>query len=92
MMISFLKHARTLFVAVIVFAIPAYAIFSLVAGFTRSANVAIAGEDDPIRNGLNIVNRRAYRPQADASKAGQSDVVLLEDFVFTDKTNQSPYN
>jgi hypothetical protein len=92
MMISFLKHARTLFVAAIVLAIPAYAVFSVVSG-TLFATVALADEDDPISNGLNIVHRRANRPLVNASKAGdESDVVLLEDWVFTDKGSQSPYN
>jgi hypothetical protein len=92
MMISFLKHARTLFVAAIVLAIPVYAVFTVASG-TLFATVALADEDDPISNGLKIVNRRTARPQANASKAGgESDVVLLEDWVFTDKGNQSPYN
>ncbi len=93
MMIAIMKHARTLLVTAIVLAIPVYAVYSLAPAMKQSANVAIADEDDPIGNGLSIVHRRAYQPQADASKVGnESDESVLRDFVHTDKGSQSPYN
>ena len=93
MIIAIMKHAQTLLVTAIVLVIPVYALYALTPGLMRSANVALADEDDPIGNGLSIVHRRAYRPYVEASKAGtESDVTLLNDWVFTDKGNQSPYN
>jgi hypothetical protein len=95
MLVTLLKHARTLFAAAMVLAIPAYAIFSMTPGVgARSANVALADEDDPIRNGLNIIARPpAGHPQLDAGKTGgDSDVILLTDWVFTAKGKPSPYN
>ncbi len=93
MMIAIMKHARTLLVTAMVLAIPVYALYALTPDLIRSTNVALADEDDPIGNGMSIVHRRAYHPYVEASRAGnESDVSMLNDWVFTDKGNQSPYN
>ena len=60
-MLSSLFHgARMIFAAAVVLAIPAYAVFAVAPGIMSSpANVVLAAEDDPIRNGLSILNRPA---------------------------------
>lgn len=94
-MMTLLGYLRTCLVVGIMLAIPAYAVYSLTAGRAAAqVNVALADEDDPIHNGLRIVDRPVKtHPQLDSVKIGaDADMVFLPDYVFTNKGKPSPYN
>jgi hypothetical protein len=95
MLATIVKYARGCCAAAVLFAIPAYAFYSVAPQIAaRPASVALADEDDPIRNGMNIVERpTAASPRAEAARSGtDSDLILLTDWVFTSKGKPSPYN
>lgn len=95
MMRSTLRFCQTLLAAAVVLSVPAYAVCSLQHGAaSRPGNVVLSDSDDPISNGLRIVDLPLpARPQEAAVKAGaDKDVLLLTDWTYTDKSKPSAYN
>jgi hypothetical protein len=89
----FLKQLRNLLAVAILLTIPAFAICAMTTrGTPNSANVTLADNDDPIRNGLAVVHR-SVPIQAKIESAFDiiPEAVLLIDWVFTGKGQPSPY-
>ena len=91
MISTLLQSARALLASVILLSIPAFALASLLPGATPGEPGAeLARGDDPIRNGLRIVEppvqARIQSRQADAAEE------VVTDWSFTDKGKPSPYN
>jgi hypothetical protein len=56
------------------------------------ATARLEASDDPVRNGLNILNHReAVRTEARDPKTGLPTVVQMDDWTYTGKPAVSPY-
>jgi hypothetical protein len=77
--------------------IAGFAIFSLASGeglFALTGNpTALQMADDPVHNGLRIIDVRAVNsPRIERTRNEDSPVILLDNWIFTDKGKPSPYN
>jgi hypothetical protein len=79
----------------VLLSVPAFAVCSLVhGGASRTPDVELARGDDPIRNGLRIVDAPEAALAAPATRRNDADAVLVTDWMFTDgghKGKPSPY-
>lgn len=91
MMTTALGHVRTVLAAVVLLSVPAFAVCSLVhGGLARTPDVELARGDDPIRNGLRIIDA----PTVATAAPRTADEVLVTDWTFTGgptKGKPSPY-
>jgi hypothetical protein len=86
---SILKWLRTSFAAAVVLAVPAYAVSTMLPG---SATATLAESDDPLRNGLRIVDPPVgARSKGTGVTANGDAEVELSDWTFTGKSQSSPY-
>jgi hypothetical protein len=90
---SLWKRLRAFLAVAVVLAIPAYAICAMTtSGAAGTVNVTLADSDDPIGNGLHIVNQSVRtQPNVEANFDFIPRAVFLIDWVFTNKGQPSPY-
>lgn len=91
-----MHHCKCVFAAILCFGIAGFAIASLASAgslFAPQGNpTALQSGDDPVRNGLRIIEtRRADGPRLQRKEDEDSAVILLDEWVFTDKGKPSPY-
>jgi hypothetical protein len=93
MMKSCLKLIQNALAAVVLLAIPAYAIGSLLPMGPTAPQEHLADVDAEASgwHGWNVVEPPLSPPRAASADRHPADVVLLTDWIFTGKTKPSPY-
>jgi hypothetical protein len=94
MMLSALKRLRASAATLVLLSVPIFAICSLIrAGSGSLPDVVLSSADDPIRNGLRIVEPPVTAAQAGAlpRHVDAAAEVVVNDWTFTDKGKPSPY-
>jgi hypothetical protein len=93
-----MQICKKLLAAVLCAGIAGFSIFSLLSGsglFAPTGNpIALQKADDPVRNGLRIIEVRALNAPARVEQTWSDDstVILLDNWIFTDKGKPSPFN
>jgi hypothetical protein len=85
-----LSRTRAALATGVLLAVPAFALWSLVGSGTAS-EIELARGDDPIRNGLRIVELPLAAHPAAAVPTDDTDEILLTNWNFTSKGKPSPF-
>jgi len=84
------KTLKGLSLAAILLAVPAFAVFGLMANASHRSSVQLSAEHDPLRSGFGMAQTRSARgEQRVADKT--TDESELSDWSFTSKPVPSPY-
>jgi hypothetical protein len=89
---------KKLLAAILCSGIAGFSIYSLFVGsglFSPTGNpTALQKADDPVRNGFRIIEVRALNapPRVEQTWSDDSTVILLDNWIFTDKGKPSPFN
>ena len=85
------RHTRIVLATVVLLSVPAYSVYSLVyAGAPAAPGAELAPGDDPVHNGLRIVDAPDGARVAPAAR-GAGDEKLVKDWMFMGKGKPSPY-
>jgi hypothetical protein len=94
MMTALFRPLRATLATAVLLAVPAFAVYSLIGGGFGAPTVELARGDDPIRNGLRIVDEPVVSRRAGTVRTDADDV-LVTDWMFTGggsgKGKPSPY-
>ena len=89
-----MRISKAFFGAALCVGISAFAVASLASagGFfvPEGSPTALRANDDPVRNGLRIIETRGSMARGEI-RANDSNFVLLDEFVNTAKSKPSPY-
>ena len=93
MVATSLRLAKATLIGAVLLALPTYAVCALVTGRAADADVQLSQADDPIRNGLRIVDSPVIAASPAASHPASSvEEVNVDTWKFTKKGKPSPYN
>jgi hypothetical protein len=96
MMTVLYRNVRTILATLVVLSVPTYAVCSLLqCSAGRAPEAELARGDDPIRNGLRIVDPPGGSSNSVSAHPKGAEEVLVTDWTFTDgggKGKPSPYH